>query len=154
MPPYVGSRGAQDQRTIGVAAVVGDGTPSKSNLETNAILGTSMAAVSRPTSKQGTAVRNLAGRSATYQRCTIRHHAPIACNTQSLRFFAILRRGLKNPKLRTALETSHLVNPTDWRVLHPEFSEAYRASEVGPSGKRRSRPSTNGRSSGINRREF
>jgi enolase len=45
LPPYVGSRGAQDQRTIGVAAVVGDGTPSKSNLETNAILGTSMAAV-------------------------------------------------------------------------------------------------------------
>ena len=38
---------------------------------------------------------------------------------------AILRRGLKNPKLRAALEKSHLVNLTQWLVLHPQFSEPY-----------------------------
>jgi hypothetical protein len=29
---------------------------------------------------------------------------------------AILRRGLRNPKLRAALESSHLVNLTHWLV--------------------------------------
>jgi hypothetical protein len=43
---------------------------------------------------------------------------------------AILRRGLKNAKLRAALEGSHLVNLTHWLVLHPEFSEAYHAPEA------------------------
>jgi hypothetical protein len=62
---------------------------------------------------------------------------------------AILRRGLKNPKLRIALETSHLVNLTDWLVLHPELSEAYRASEVRASGEWRSLQSANQRSSSI-----
>lgn len=38
---------------------------------------------------------------------------------------AILRRGLKNSKLRAALERSHLVNLTQWLALHPEFSEPY-----------------------------
>lgn len=38
---------------------------------------------------------------------------------------AILRRGLKNPKLRAALETSHLVNLTHWLVLNPEYAEPY-----------------------------
>ena len=38
---------------------------------------------------------------------------------------AILRRGLKNLKLRAALEKSHIVNLTHWLILHPEYSEAY-----------------------------
>ncbi len=42
---------------------------------------------------------------------------------------AILRRGLKNQKLRAALRKSHLINLNDWLVLHPEFSEAYYAPE-------------------------
>jgi hypothetical protein len=37
----------------------------------------------------------------------------------------ILRRGLKNPKLRAALEESRLINLTRWLILHPEYSEAY-----------------------------
>lgn len=37
----------------------------------------------------------------------------------------ILRRGLRNPKLRAALERSHLVNLTQWLILHPEFAEPY-----------------------------
>ncbi len=37
----------------------------------------------------------------------------------------ILRRGLKNPKLRAALEQSHLINLTDWLATRPEYSEAY-----------------------------
>jgi hypothetical protein len=41
---------------------------------------------------------------------------------------AILRRGLKNHKLRRALEASHLVNLNDWLVLHPEYSEPYYAA--------------------------
>lgn len=45
---------------------------------------------------------------------------------------AILRRGLKNPKLRAALERSHLVNLTHWLVMHPEFSEAYHTAETQP----------------------
>ncbi|MCZ2076238.1 MAG: hypothetical protein LC130_14700 [Bryobacterales bacterium] len=41
----------------------------------------------------------------------------------------ILRRGLKNPKLRTALERSHLVNLTGWLLRYPDLHEAYCASE-------------------------
>lgn len=37
----------------------------------------------------------------------------------------ILRRGLRNPKLRTALERSHLINLAQWLAPRPEFSEAY-----------------------------
>jgi hypothetical protein len=45
----------------------------------------------------------------------------------------ILRRGLRNAKLRAALEASHLVNLTDWLIRHPEYSEAYyAASEKNP----------------------
>jgi hypothetical protein len=44
----------------------------------------------------------------------------------------ILRRGLKNPKLRAALRRSHLINLTDWLILFPEFSEAYYVSETQP----------------------
>lgn len=38
---------------------------------------------------------------------------------------AILRRGLKNAKLRVALESSHIVNLMQWLALCPEFSEPY-----------------------------
>lgn len=44
---------------------------------------------------------------------------------------AILRRGLKSLKLRTALEASHIINFTDWLIHHPEFSEAYRRASGG-----------------------
>lgn len=37
----------------------------------------------------------------------------------------ILRRGLKNPKLRAALAGSHVVSLGSWLVAHPEFAEAY-----------------------------
>ena len=43
---------------------------------------------------------------------------------------AILRRGLKNQKLRVALEKSHLISLTHWLILHPEFTEAYQTSET------------------------
>ena len=43
---------------------------------------------------------------------------------------AILRRGLKNPRLRAALESSHLVNLTLWLVRYPELAEAYYTSEA------------------------
>ncbi len=62
---------------------------------------------------------------------------------------AILRRGLKNPKLREALERSHLINLTQWLAPRPEFSEAYYATESKPTagkaprvGGRKSRRST------------
>lgn len=37
----------------------------------------------------------------------------------------ILRRGLKNQKLRTALHGSHLINLDQWLRAYPDFSEAY-----------------------------
>jgi hypothetical protein len=40
----------------------------------------------------------------------------------------ILRRGLKNRKLRAALQGSHLINLTDWLIRHPKYSEAYYAA--------------------------
>jgi hypothetical protein len=43
---------------------------------------------------------------------------------------AILRRGLRNPKLRIALERSHLVNLAQWLAPRPEFWEAYHATET------------------------
>lgn len=49
---------------------------------------------------------------------------------------AILRRGLKNPKLRLALEHSHLVNLVQWLAPRPEFHEAYYAKACTlPTGK-------------------
>jgi hypothetical protein len=45
----------------------------------------------------------------------------------------ILRRGLKNPELRAALERSHLVNLTQWLAVRPELSEAYHTTETQPS---------------------
>lgn len=38
---------------------------------------------------------------------------------------SILRRGLNNPTLRAALESSHIVNLVQWLALYPEFSEPY-----------------------------
>ena len=43
---------------------------------------------------------------------------------------AILRRGLKNPMLRAALERSHLIDLTHWLASRPEYSEAYHAEQV------------------------
>lgn len=39
----------------------------------------------------------------------------------------ILRRGLKNPALRAALEGSHLINLTLWLNRFPDMEEAYAA---------------------------
>jgi hypothetical protein len=44
---------------------------------------------------------------------------------------AILRRGLKNPRLRAALYRSHLVNLTHWLAPYPELAEAYNAADTG-----------------------
>ncbi len=41
---------------------------------------------------------------------------------------AILFRGLRNPKLRRALERSHLVDLTHWLLRFPDLAEAYYAS--------------------------
>lgn len=41
---------------------------------------------------------------------------------------AILARGLKNPRLRTALERSHIVNLTHWLLRFPDLAEAYYTS--------------------------
>lgn len=41
----------------------------------------------------------------------------------------ILRRGLKNTKLREALERSHLVNLNQWLRRHPDLAEAYYNSD-------------------------
>lgn len=38
---------------------------------------------------------------------------------------AILRRGLKNLKLRAALESSHLINLAHWLARFPDLSEGY-----------------------------
>lgn len=37
----------------------------------------------------------------------------------------ILRRGLKNPRLRAALEGSHLINIHEWLVHYPELASKY-----------------------------
>lgn len=37
----------------------------------------------------------------------------------------ILRRGLKNPRLQTALERSHLIDLTHWLARYPDMAEAY-----------------------------
>lgn len=42
---------------------------------------------------------------------------------------AILFRGLKNPKLRTALERSHLVDLTHWLLRFPDLAAAYDRSD-------------------------
>lgn len=43
---------------------------------------------------------------------------------------AILRRGLKNPKLRVALEHSQLIDLTRWLTRYADFAEAYIATET------------------------
>jgi hypothetical protein len=57
---------------------------------------------------------------------------------------AILRRGLKNPRLRSALEKSHLVNITHWLPRFPDLAEAYYATDeqaFGMADKRTERKS-------------
>ena len=44
---------------------------------------------------------------------------------------AILRRGLKNSRLRGALYRSHLVSLMHWLAPYPELAEAYRVSDTG-----------------------
>lgn len=41
---------------------------------------------------------------------------------------AILSRGLKNQRLRIALERSHIVNLTHWLLRFPDLAEAYYTS--------------------------
>ena len=41
----------------------------------------------------------------------------------------ILRRGLRNPRLRDALEQSHLVDITHWLDRYPDLAEAYATSD-------------------------
>lgn len=60
---------------------------------------------------------------------------------------AILRRGLKNPRLRSALETSHLVNITHWLPRFPDLAEAYYATGDQVFGAADNRPE---RKNGIN----
>lgn len=42
---------------------------------------------------------------------------------------AILSRGLKNRRLRTALERSHLINLNSWLIRFSDLAEAYFADE-------------------------
>lgn len=42
----------------------------------------------------------------------------------------ILRRGLKNPRLRAALERSHLIELNRWLLPRPDLAEAYLATAV------------------------
>lgn len=46
----------------------------------------------------------------------------------------ILRHGLKNQKLRVALERSHLVDLTHWLDRYPDLAEAYAKTDVQNSG--------------------
>lgn len=48
---------------------------------------------------------------------------------------AILSRGLKDPRLRTALERSHLVDLTHWLLRFPDLAEEYYASGSLSAGK-------------------
>jgi hypothetical protein len=43
---------------------------------------------------------------------------------------AILRRGLKNPKLRIALERSHLINLNLWLARYPEVAMKYQTDDA------------------------
>jgi cystathionine beta-lyase/cystathionine gamma-synthase len=47
----------------------------------------------------------------------------------------ILRRGLRNLKLRTALERSHLINLTHWLTRYPDLAEAYYSGVAQTSGE-------------------
>lgn len=49
---------------------------------------------------------------------------------QDLVVRTILRRGLKYPRLRAALERSHLIDLTLWLRPYPDFAEAYLATAV------------------------
>jgi hypothetical protein len=51
---------------------------------------------------------------------------------------AILRRGLRNPRLRVALERSHLIDLTHWLARYPDIAEAYFAVSSDDSRRVRS----------------
>jgi hypothetical protein len=42
---------------------------------------------------------------------------------------AILRRGLKNSRLRRALEGSHIISLVDWLARYPQFAMKYQTDE-------------------------
>jgi hypothetical protein len=42
----------------------------------------------------------------------------------------ILRRGLKNKKIRNALERSHLIDISHWLARYPDLAEAYYADTL------------------------
>lgn len=48
----------------------------------------------------------------------------------------ILRRGLKNKRLRDALERSHLIDITHWLARYPDLAEAYYADPPSTSNRR------------------
>jgi cystathionine beta-lyase/cystathionine gamma-synthase len=54
----------------------------------------------------------------------------------------ILRRGLRNLKLRTALERSHLINLTHWFTRYPDLAEAYYSAAARTSGEDSARRSS------------
>lgn len=58
----------------------------------------------------------------------------------------ILRRGIRNRKMRTALERSHLIDLTHWLLRFPDLAEAYSDDvDSGSQGIRRLRPMLSGR---------
>jgi hypothetical protein len=48
----------------------------------------------------------------------------------------ILRRGLKNKRLRDALERSHLIDITHWLARYPDLAGAYYADPASTSNRR------------------
>jgi hypothetical protein len=42
----------------------------------------------------------------------------------------ILRRGLRNARLRAALERSHLIDVTRWLARYPDLAEAYLTTAI------------------------
>jgi hypothetical protein len=54
----------------------------------------------------------------------------------------ILRRGLRNPRLRIALERSHLIDLTHWLARYPDLAEAY--LEIGSSSETQSGSASRG----------
>ena len=58
---------------------------------------------------------------------------------------AILLRGLKNPKLRRALEKSHLVDLTHWLIPYPDLREAYYSQQMSRARNRKRRRTASSR---------
>lgn len=60
----------------------------------------------------------------------------------------VLRRGLKNKKLRAALQRSHLINLDQWLHGNPALSEAYYFPESATVGAREAASESHGRKNG------